>query len=128
MTDNLGTIMQNYETKPFDLTLALQGKQLVTENGLKARVVDNSRQADDGRSMIVLVQTATGEEVRSYRPDGTCNTPSRRLSMYIPITGGWVNIYANRTVDPTIYGTKTQALNAAAPYCVATIHTTWTEK
>ena len=120
--------MQDYEKETFNLTKALAGHALVTENGHRARAIDNSREADDGRSLIVLIQVATGEEVRSYNSDGTCNTPSKKLYLYKPVTGGWFNIYTGRKVDPTIYGTKTQAENNATHDCVATVHTTWTER
>ena len=120
--------MQDYEKLPFDLNKALEGHTLVTENGHKARALDNSRQADDGRSLVVLIKIATGEELRSYFSDGTCSTPSKKLYLYKPVTGGWFNIYSGRKVDPTIYGTKSKALSNKTHDCVATVHTTWTEK
>lgn len=120
--------MQAYEKKPFNLTKALEGHPLVTENGHRARAIDNSREADDGRSLIVLIQIASGEELRSYSSDGTCNSPCKKLYLYKPVTGGWLNIYTGRKVDPTIYGTKTQAENSATHGLVATVHTTWTER
>lgn len=120
--------MQDYEKLPFDLQKALAGHALITENGFRARVIDNSREADDGRSMVVLIQIATGEELRSYNADGTCNTSSKKLFLYKPVTGGWFNIYSGRMVDPTIYGTETQAKNNATRDCVATVHVKWVER
>lgn len=120
--------MQDYEKLPFDLAAAVDGAQLVTTGGLMARVVDNSRKADDGRNLVVLVKYQNGEVVRSYREDGTCNTPSKTLHMYRRITGGWINIYVGRKADPTIYGTKTKALENAVHDCVATVHVKWPDK
>ncbi|CAL9959370.1 hypothetical protein VPHK225_0045 [Vibrio phage K225] len=117
--------MQNYETRPFDLEEALAGAQLVTQSGYKARLIDDTRKADDGRSLVVLLKVATGEELRSYHRDGTCSTPSKSLLMYEPVTGGWFNIYEDRKVDPTIYGSKKQANDAALANRVALVHTTW---
>ena len=120
--------MQDYEKLPFDLEKALNGHPLVTESGYRARALDNSRKADDGRSLVVLIKIATGEELRSYHSDGTCSTLSKNLYLYKPVTGGWFNIYSGRKVDPTIYGTKKQAMENATHDCVATVHVKWTEK
>lgn len=120
--------MQDYTTEEFDLEKALAGAPLVTLNGQRARAIDNSRVADDGRSLIVLVKNANGEELRSYHTDGTCSTASKQLLMYKPVTGGFINIYNDRKADPTIYGTKTKADRAALPNRVAVVHVKWTEE
>ncbi len=120
--------MQNHERAPFDLDKALSGHKLITRGGSLARAIDNSRKANDGRSLIVLAQKGDQESLRSYLPDGTCSVPTKALYLYKPVTRGWFNIYAGRKVGRTIYETETAAKNARLDGCVATIYMQWEEE
>ena len=117
--------MKKYKKLPFDLKKALAGHPLVTSRGYSARVVDNSRKADDGRSLIALLSIEGGEELRSYHADGTCGSPSKSLYLLSPMAQGWINVCVGEQVDPKIYDTELEAVKNRTDQWLATVPIEW---
>ena len=75
--------MKEYVKEPFNLKLALQGNKVATRNDQCARIVCTDRSSTDDRPLVALVTQRNEEELRSYRLDGTCNSPSKQLFMLV---------------------------------------------
>ncbi len=119
--------------KKFDREAAIQGAEVQTKSGLKAKI-STFGLIDDDYDLIVHLEDQEGDPFTAvYTHDGFYNasrTPSD-LDLFMASKTGWINIYNtcddSRYVSSSIYSNEEQAVKNATEGIMATIKIEWEE-